>query len=190
MLRITCMVLIGSLAIASPGIGQDWIRTIGSIPVGSGPRVVETPDTVRAGRAFLVTINTFGGSGCGSPAGVDLVVTGLLASVTPYDRVPRSDSAVHWGCPADFSPRPHPVRITFPTAGLGVIRVRGRDGWRSRIVERKVVVLPLSHRLTRVGADGAFREATAGGQHSRTNRTIGARPRPSLFEAPQHNASR
>jgi hypothetical protein len=107
----------------------------------SGLRVITAPDTVRLATPFTVTVNTFGSSSCTQPAGATLVVTGLVATITPYDL-----SSEGGGCTGDIAPRPHRVQLAFGVAGRATIRVlgyRAKDGRRvMSSVDRVLDVIP------------------------------------------------
>jgi hypothetical protein len=106
-----------------------------------GLRVITAPDTVRVATPFTVTVTTFGSSSCTQPAGATLTVTGLVATITPYDLFSTGG-----GCTGDIAPRPHPVKLVFGFAGRATIRVRGytaKDGQRVlSSVDRVLNVVP------------------------------------------------
>ncbi|HEU4699809.1 MAG TPA: hypothetical protein VFS40_11560 [Gemmatimonadales bacterium] len=106
-------------------VEPDTRRVVGLIAAGgpAGAAVIEGPDTLRVGQGASFTINTFGSSSCTQPDGAAVAVTGLVAEVTPYDRVPRGDTY----CTADIGARPHPVTLTFAQPGTAIIRVLGES---------------------------------------------------------------
>jgi hypothetical protein len=96
-----------------------------SVPPGTGvlvpPRVLVTPDTVRAGVPFDVVVTTIGMNGCWSAAGLwpRFVERGL-------DLIPTD---VHSGatfCTEMALYLEHHVRITIATPGEFTLRVKGR----------------------------------------------------------------
>lgn len=117
-----------ALALALGGCTYFYVNSDGLVIIGfvwddgGGVVVIEAPDTVRAGVAFGAVVNTSGSSSCTTPVRTDVVVDGLVARITPYDRVAEEGT----DCTADVAPRPHPVEITFPKAGAGTLEVRAR----------------------------------------------------------------
>lgn len=122
--------------------GPSSVLSIGNIDAsGISTRVIVGPDTVRAGQSVSFTINTFGSS-CLRPESTAVVRSDRLAVLTPYDRSPGPNFA----CTADYGTRPHPVTLSFPTAGSATIRVRGmmyaQGGSRLDSLTRTITVLP------------------------------------------------
>jgi len=110
------------MAVCTNPLGPDSRRVIGQIqPPSEYERVIIAPDSVKVGASFQVTVNSFGSSSCVKPDGVDLELSGSLAVVTPYDRLPAGNAI----CTADISPRPHPVALQFSAAGEATIRAVG-----------------------------------------------------------------
>jgi hypothetical protein len=95
-----------------------WVRA--DVPVTES---IAAPDTVAAGEPFDAVVYSYGSTTCATPVRADVAMDGLVARVTPYVRVPDDPGTV---CTEDESPRPHPVRLTFPAAGAGVIELHGR----------------------------------------------------------------
>jgi hypothetical protein len=114
-----------------------WVRA--DVPVTSS---IAAPDTVTAGEPFDAVVYSFGSTTCATPVRADVVMDGLVARVTPYVRVPDDPGTQ---CTADVSPRPHPVRLTFPRRGQGMIEAVGRapdasGGGEETVVRRPVWV--------------------------------------------------
>ena len=126
---------------SEPGRNQDLLgaadRRVGVISgADEGAVVIQAPDTVHAGIAFAVVVNSFGSSGCVQPDGAEFAVEGALATVTPWDLV--SDGP----CTRDYVARPHPLTLTFTQPGQARITARGMaagGGWTT--ASRDVVVL-------------------------------------------------
>jgi hypothetical protein len=108
------------------------------------PEVIDAPDTLRAGEATEVVVNTVGENGCWGADGIDATVAGNIVKLTPYD--------VHTGaqaCTEVMLYLAHPTTVTFDTPGEGVIRVTGRRARQqdrssdeSVSAERRVAVVP------------------------------------------------
>jgi len=108
-----------------PGRG----RVVGTIDAGGTlDQVIEAPSAVSRGQSFTVTVSTFGNS-CVTPAGADVAIDRLIATITPYD-------VVSGGICLDYlKPYPRPVHLSFGQAGAAVIRVRGASFYQSGFVE-------------------------------------------------------
>jgi len=116
----TLTLLLSALACSSTSPSDG--RAIGVVSPGlAGVPVIEAPDTVQAGFPFVAVINTFGSSGCTSPAEADVRLSPAVATVTPYDVVAPDGVA----CTRDYASRAHPVRVTFTDLGPACIVVRG-----------------------------------------------------------------
>ena len=135
-------VLAAGLALAACVDYFAWDSSTGVVVigwVGDGAVIeviIEAPDTVSAGSAFDVTVNTFGSSSCTRPERLDVEVTGQVARLTPYDLVPTGDVE----CTADFGAHPHQAEVMFPTAGHATLEVLGRAASGDTIVRKAVVV--------------------------------------------------
>jgi hypothetical protein len=81
---------------------------------------LELPDTVARGVLFTVTVTTLEGGCVRRAARTDVVMTDLLAEITPYNV--RTRSAV---CTSDPVAIPHTARIRFTGTGLATVRIRG-----------------------------------------------------------------
>jgi hypothetical protein len=119
-----------------------WDSSTGTVIVGfvdSGTSVgivLEAPDTVLAGRAFDVTVNTFGSSSCVRAERLDVAVTGAVARLTPYDRVAPAGSP----CTPDLGAHPHTASVTFAAPGTATLEVFGQAGTGDTIIRKTVVV--------------------------------------------------
>lgn len=123
----------------SPPIGGEYARLF--VPA----EVIEVADTVRAGVAVPIVVNSIGENGCWQAYGGTLSQRGDSALVWAYDR--HSGAAA---CTQLWTDRlRHEFTTTFPRAGTGIIRAYGR---RARVAdatynapvvaERAVVVIP------------------------------------------------
>lgn len=119
-----------------------WDSSTGTVVVGfvsngvSGTVIIEAPDTVLAGSAFEVTVNTFGSSSCVRAERLDVEVTDSVARLTPYDRVAPAGTP----CTEDLSAHPRVASVTFPSRGTGTLEVLGRGGAGDTLVQKAVVV--------------------------------------------------
>jgi hypothetical protein len=128
------------LLAACDGYAFAWDSSTGTVVigfVGNGTTVViEAADTVQAGVAFGVTVNTFGSSSCVRAERLDVTVDGAVARLTPYDRVAPSNVA----CTEDFGSHPHTGTVTFATPGDAVLEAVGKAGSGDTVVRKAVVV--------------------------------------------------
>lgn len=92
-------------------------------PTDASEGSLEAPDTVRVGETFPVTIRTVGLDGCWAPAGEDVTVEELTATVVPFDSTGEREGVA---CTAALVHLDHEVRLAFGAAGEAVIRVEGR----------------------------------------------------------------
>lgn len=83
---------------------------------------VEAPDTVEVEQRFGVIVTTWGPNGCWRKERTDVTVRGLTATIAPYD-VDTGGMCTH--APVEIT---HTAELSFAQTGVGVIRVRGRDG--------------------------------------------------------------
>ena len=117
-------------------IESDAERVVGTID-GGGPlqRVIEGPAVVSRGQSFTVTVATFG-NGCVTAAGADVVIDGLISTITPYDVVVRAT------CPDILKTFPRAVQLSFGQAGAATVRVNGRSFYQPGLiaVEHALVV--------------------------------------------------
>ena len=137
MLAVACV-----LAAACDSYAFGWDSSTGTVVIGfvsngvSGTVIIEAPDTVLAGRAFEVTVNTLGSSSCVRPERLDVEMTDTVARLTPYDRVAPAGTP----CTEDLTAHPHVASVTFPSRGSGMLEVLGRSATGDTVVRRSVVV--------------------------------------------------
>jgi hypothetical protein len=109
---------------------------VGTIDAGGTlDQVIEAPSTVRAGQSFSITVSTFGNS-CVSAAGADVVVQGLVATITPYD-------VISGGTCLDYlKAYPRTLELRFGQAGRATILVNGRSFYQAGTIstERPLLV--------------------------------------------------
>jgi hypothetical protein len=119
-----------------------WDSSTGTVVIGfvtngvAGTVVIEAPDTVRAGRAFEVTVNTVGSSSCVRAERLEVQVTDTVARLTPYDRVAPDGVP----CTEDLAAHPHVASVTFPSRGTGALEVLGRSSAGDTLVRNTIVV--------------------------------------------------
>lgn len=82
---------------------------------------VEVPDTVQSGQVFVVTVQTAGPNGCWKKARTNLSVSGLTATITPYDL--KSSGY----CTQATVEMTHTAEVVFGQPGTGLVKVRGRN---------------------------------------------------------------
>lgn len=92
-------------------------------PTDASEGSLEAPDTVRVGETFPVTIRTVGLDGCWAPAGEDVTVEGLTATVVPFDSTGDREGVA---CTMALVHLDHEVRLAFGAVGEAVVRVEGR----------------------------------------------------------------
>ena len=83
------------------------------------------PDTVTAGVPFDVTVTTIGLDTCWREAGATIVSELRRITITPYDRIDRTQS----GCGDAIISIPRTVRVVFGQRGDATLRVEGRRGF-------------------------------------------------------------
>jgi hypothetical protein len=86
---------------------------------------LSAPDTVAAGVPFDVTVTTIGLDTCWREAGAVVVSELRRVTITPYDRIDRTQS----GCGDAIISIPRTVRIVFAQRGDATLRVEGRRGF-------------------------------------------------------------
>jgi hypothetical protein len=108
---------------------------------------ISAPDTVDAGTPFNVGITTIGLSGCWNEDGAQSAVSGLLATVTPHDRVTTDIDGAPAFCTAALVELDRTVSLVFASAGTATLRVNGRvvvdgqvDNAQPLTVEKQIVV--------------------------------------------------
>jgi hypothetical protein len=112
-------------------------RVVGLIDTTPSAQALTAPDTVSVDVPVSVTVVTWG-SACRSADGATVRVTNLLADITPYDRLPPAGT----NCIQIVLPLPRAVSLRWATPGQGTIRLHGRYGSESVILERSITVLP------------------------------------------------
>jgi hypothetical protein len=120
-------------------------RVIGTIDPGlSAAPVIDAPAQVRSNVAFTVTVRTVGSSSCTTPDGGQVIVTGPLVRITPYDQVP--DPGHDLFCTRDYAPHPRNLSIKLQQAGPARLRVVGFSASSAQqvldSVEVQVTVVP------------------------------------------------
>jgi hypothetical protein len=128
-----CLVL---MACHSSPIESRGGRVVGTIDAGGTlDKVIEAPTAVSPGQSFTITVSTFGNS-CVTPAGADVVIDGLIATITPYDVIAGGN------CLDYLKPYPREVQLSFGQAGAAIIRVTGASFYQPGLVavERPLVV--------------------------------------------------
>ena len=136
-LTAACLALAACDAYAFAWDSSSGILIIGFVNGGTSiGLVVEAPESVTAGVAFDVTVNTFGSSSCVRAERLDVEVVGSVARLTPYDRVAPPNSE----CSADVGAHPHTAQVTFPTPGAAMLEVHGRTAAGDTVVRKAVVV--------------------------------------------------
>ena len=104
---------------------DEWVREVGQLaPELSSIQMLRLPVEAEAGMAFDITVTTVGSSSCTRADGAEVVVSGLVADVTPWDRVAPQGTA----CTADLAGFPRDVTLRFDVAGTATIRLHGRGG--------------------------------------------------------------
>jgi len=119
--------------------GPDHERRLAVIEfTESDPVEVEAPATATRGVAFEVAITTYGG-GCVGQGDTDVEVSGLTATVEPYQLVVADEDVV---CTQELRTYRNAAQVRFDQAGTGRIRFRGisRTAGGTITVERTVVV--------------------------------------------------
>lgn len=94
---------------------------------------IDVPATVRAGEDFTVTVRTLGADGCWRRDRTEVSVSGLVATVTPWDVDRRHRETA---CTLATVEITHTATVRFEQTGEGRVDIRGRDG----TAERGVVV--------------------------------------------------
>ena len=118
----------------------DFQTVIGTIDAGATSlTVIQGPDSGSVGEPLEFTVSTFGNS-CISARGADVVVNGLQATVTPYDREYRGSRV----CLDYLKAYPRTVTVVFTSSGNATIRVQGRSFYRSGLVtvDHAVTIVP------------------------------------------------
>ncbi len=128
MRRTAPVLLLPALVLASCSLGTDpFVVQVGAINQAS----IVTPDTVTAGQPFQVSFRTVGADGCWGRERTEVAVSGMTASITPYDRI-----LTDGGCAPEPVSIDHAASVTLTTPGDGLLRFVGLNS----TVERSVVV--------------------------------------------------
>ncbi len=90
---------------------------------GSDTAVIQLPSTVRRNEPVDVYVTTYGG-GCIGPDTTVANVSGLRATIVPYQREYRPLPT--GACTMELRVERRAVRLVFATAGIAVVRVVGR----------------------------------------------------------------
>ena len=115
-----------------------WVVEPGVIFVsGVQANVVTAPDTVAVGTSFTAVVTTLGSSSCTRAAGAHVGVSGLTATVVPFDSVPGDKHAT---CTSDLRAFPRDVSLTFGAAGQAAIAVAGRSEHGDTTITHPIVV--------------------------------------------------
>ena len=120
----------------SPVDSRDG-RVVGTIDAGGTlDHVITAPSTAPVGQSFSITVSTFGNSGVSS-AGAEVVVDGLVATITPYDFVVTGENCLDY-----LKAYPRTLQLGFGQAGTATIRVNGRSLYQAGTVstEHSLVV--------------------------------------------------
>jgi hypothetical protein len=118
----------------------DYQTVIGTIDAGATlADVIQGPASGSVGERLEFTVSTFGNS-CISSRGAHVVVSGLQATVTPYDREYHGPLA----CLDYLKAYPRTVTVVFTRSGNATVRVQGRSFYRSGLVgvDHAVTVMP------------------------------------------------
>jgi hypothetical protein len=130
---------------AEPGGVDGSVRW--DVPPDDGvafpPNVLDAPDTVAVGQTFGVIVRTIGPNGCWSADGIDVVTTGRVVELTPWDLNSGADL-----CTMIYGYLDHPTTLTLDQPGEWTLRARGRrvrgggDSDGTVTAERTVFVRP------------------------------------------------
>ena len=105
-------------------IPADWSRQPAAVDMArSSIQAIVTPQRVRAGASFAITINTLGSGSCTRADGDRVETRDLLAEVSPFNWEAPAGTA----CTRDLRLFPHEVTLRFDRAGYATIRVHARD---------------------------------------------------------------
>ena len=139
--RLLPLALAAALA-ACDSYAFAWDSSTGTVVVGfvwngtSTTIIVQSADTVSAGEAFAVTVNTLGSSSCVRPERLDVKVQGPVARLVPYDRVAPTGTE----CTTDLVPHAHTGSVAFESPGRAVLEVYGRTESGDTVVSKVVEV--------------------------------------------------
>lgn len=103
----------------------DWTRVIGNLNYGPERTISLTaPAQVAAGKDFLVTVQTVGGTGCIRADGSEVALAGNQARLIPYDEIPLDGR----GCFRNLRGYDHTTRLRFQEPGPATLRIIGYFG--------------------------------------------------------------
>jgi hypothetical protein len=85
------------------------------------PEVIEAPRTAIVGKPFEISAYTVGPNGCWSADGLEVVESGRVIELTPWDRNSGAEA-----CTMIFGYLAHPATLTLDAVGEWTLRVRGR----------------------------------------------------------------
>jgi hypothetical protein len=92
---------------------------------------ISVQDSAVVGQPLGITVRTLGSDGCWRGDGTDMEVSGLTATITPYD-VDRETRGT--ACTQMLVEITHTANLTFGLPGEAHISIRGRDGTVTRTV--------------------------------------------------------
>ncbi len=160
-MRHHCALLLGSLLLGCRATPTEIAVSVADLPIAEQPfqegqralrvakvllgtsrdtLVVDAAPTVRVGESLVVQLTTYG-SGCIDPDTTVTVVSGLLATVVPYQRYFTPPNG--GGCTRPLIFERRTVRVVFTSAGSATLRFIGRTSDRLGslvVVERRVLV--------------------------------------------------
>jgi len=139
------LALLGALDCSQPSdqgqrLHEAWTRVVGRIDAGpaGSQAALQTPDTVRAGVAFSVTVSTYGGTGCIRPDQSDVGRAPSSASITVYDSLWVGSPP----CLPDWHQYPRTLELRFDLAGSAFVRLHGRGADSTLTFQRAITVRP------------------------------------------------
>lgn len=100
--------------------GSAWEESIADVQPDFVP-VMALADSVTRGEAFNVTISTWGGRDCTKVARTEVIVDGLVAKITPYNK-----NRVGASCAAVGAVFRHSATLRFAQAGTATVTVTAR----------------------------------------------------------------
>ena len=100
--------------------GADRVRVLGAIAgyMDGDPQVTVQQD----GRTVTVLVTTYGG-GCHTPGETDVVIDGLIATITPWDYTATPGTE----CTHQLLSFEHRAVVPFSSGGTAQLRIRGMD---------------------------------------------------------------
>ena len=127
--KTTLWIVAGLAAVASlagaacdlVGLGDDQVAALLVGVVGDEPDI-SLPSSVEVGEEFVVTVKSYGLSGCWRKGETRSSVDGLEASVRPFDHEPSGGQA----CTANIPEFIHEATLRFQEAGTARVTIQGR----------------------------------------------------------------